>query len=86
MLDEDSNEIANFWRFASQDPKLWQLDGNGFWPILLMLFPPHEFTFWIGLTTIAALFVLRHFGYGAQAAGRRIVRFIVGNLRPRGKG
>ena len=86
MLDEDSDGIANFWRFASQDPKLWQLDGNGFWPILLMLFPPHEITFWIGLTTIAALFVLRHFGYGGQAAGRRIVRFIVGNLRPRGKG
>jgi hypothetical protein len=83
LSDEDLN-IENAWRFSSQDPKLWKLDGSAFWPLLIVFFHFSAVTLVIAVVSIILLAFLTRKGYTPAVAMRRLWRFVLGNTRLRG--
>ena len=84
FLSDEDLDIENAWRFSSQDPKLWKLDGSAFWPLLILFFHLSVLTLILAVVSIGLLACLQRKGYTPAVAWRRLVRFIFGNTRLRG--
>jgi len=65
-----ANEI-NAWRYRSQMPRFFFIDGQAVWPILLFLFHPGLATLGIAIVSMIVLHFAARRGYGLpQIFGR----------------
>ncbi|MBU2845213.1 MULTISPECIES: IcmT/TraK family protein [Acidithiobacillus] len=85
FLSDEDLEIENAWRFSSQDPKLWKLDGTAFWPLLILFFHFSVITLILAVLSMGLFAWLLRRGYTPAVAWRRLWRFVFGNTRLRGR-
>ncbi len=68
----------NAWRFRSQTPQFFLIDGQAGWPVLLCFFWPHLDTFIFAGVSMVVLSVAARYGYGVpQLLGK--LRVFVGS-------
>lgn len=62
---------TNAWRYRSQTPKFFVIDGQAVWPILLFLFHPGLTTLGVAVVSMVILHVAARRGFGLpQLFGR----------------
>lgn len=72
-----ANEV-NAWRYRSKTPKFFFIDGQAFWPILLVLFHPSLDTLLFALVSMLILHFAARRGFGLpQLFGR--MRVLIGS-------
>lgn len=81
-----NNELLNdinAWRFRSQPPQFFFIDGQAGWPVLLCFFWPHLDMFIFAGTSMVVLTVAARYGYGLPQLVGRLRAFMASRYRYR---